>query len=81
MEVESNQNNQKEHNYWGKIINKEPSIFYVRKRTGLVGLEYGKKGVSIFQAGDIKLERFLPKDQHTQRKFLNFENWTNREPQ
>ena len=29
--------------------------------------------------GDIKLERFLPKNQHNQRKFLNFENWTNGE--
>ena len=29
-----------------------------------------------------KLERFLPKNQHTLlRKLLNFENWTNREPQ
>ena len=24
---------------------------------------------------DTKLERFLPKNQHTQRKLLNFENW------
>ena len=31
--------------------------------------------------GYIKLERFLPKNQHTQLKFLNFENWTNGEPQ
>ena len=23
------------------------------------------------------LERFLPKNQHTQRKLLNFENWVN----
>ena len=29
--------------------------------------------------GGTKLERFLPKNQHTQRKFLNFENWTNGE--
>ena len=34
-----------------------------------------------FSSGGIKLERFLPKNQHTQRKFLNFENWTNGEPQ
>ena len=27
--------------------------------------------------GDTKLERFLPKNQHTQRKLLNFENWVN----
>ena len=30
---------------------------------------------------DTKLERFLHKNQHTQRKLLNFENWTNGEPQ
>jgi hypothetical protein len=29
----------------------------------------------------MKLERYLPKNQHTQRKFLNFENCTNGEPQ
>ena len=32
-------------------------------------------GLSRFQAGYTKLERFLPKNQHTQRKSLNFENW------
>ena len=44
----------------------------------------GKKGGTIwhyrlwsFQERDTKLERFLPKNQHTQRKFLNFENWNN----
>ena len=34
-----------------------------------------------FQTGGTKLERFLHKNQHTQRKFLNFENWTYEEPQ
>ena len=28
-----------------------------------------------FSSGVVKLERFLPKHQHTQRKLLNFENW------
>ena len=28
-----------------------------------------------FSNGGYKLERFLPKNQHTQRKLLNFENW------
>ena len=28
-----------------------------------------------------KLERFLHKNQHAQRKLLNFENWTSVEPQ
>ena len=28
-----------------------------------------------FSSGGTKLEIFLPKKQHTQRKLLNFENW------
>ena len=32
-----------------------------------------------FSSGGTKLERFLPKNQHTQRKLLNFENWVNGE--
>ena len=31
--------------------------------------------------GGTKLERFLPKNQHTQRKLLNFENLVNGGPQ
>jgi hypothetical protein len=34
-----------------------------------------------FRLWDTKLEIFLHKNQHTQRKLLNFENWTNGEPQ
>ena len=30
-----------------------------------------------FSMGGTKLERFLTKNQHTQRKLLNFENWVN----
>ena len=41
------------------------------------------KGMAIrvveFSSGGTKLERFLPKNQHTQRKLLNFENWVNGE--
>ena len=29
--------------------------------------------------GGSKLERFLPKNQYTRRKLLNFENWVNGE--
>ena len=36
-------------------------------------------GLWSFQMGGKKLERFLPKNQHTQRKLLNFENWVNGE--
>ena len=32
-----------------------------------------------FETGDTKLERFLLKNQHTQRKLLNFEFWINGE--
>jgi hypothetical protein len=34
-------------------------------------------GLWSFQPGDTKLERFLPKNQLTQRKLLNFEFWIN----
>ena len=34
-------------------------------------------GLWSFQTGGTKLERFLPKNQHTHRKLLNFENWIN----
>ena len=36
-------------------------------------------GLWSFQMGYKKLLRFLPKNQHTQRKLLNFENWVNGE--
>ena len=36
-------------------------------------------GLWSFQARGTKLERFLPKNQYTQRKLLNFENWVNGE--
>ena len=36
-------------------------------------------GLWSFQTGGTKLERFLPKNQYTQRKLLNFENWVNGE--
>ena len=34
-------------------------------------------GLWRFQTEDTKLERFLLKNQHTQRKSLNFEFWIN----
>ena len=37
-------------------------------------------GLWSFQTGYTKLERFLHKNQYTQRKLLNFENWTNGKP-
>ena len=35
--------------------------------------------VEFSSGGGTKLERFLPKNQNTQRKLLNFNNWINRE--
>ena len=32
-----------------------------------------------FSSGGTKLERFLPKNHHTQMKLLNFESWVNGE--
>ena len=32
-----------------------------------------------FSSGDTKLQRFLPKNQHTQIKLLNFDDWVNGE--
>jgi hypothetical protein len=39
----------------------------------LLVVEFSKEGYNI--------KKVLAKNQHTQRKFLNFENWTNGEPQ
>jgi hypothetical protein len=52
-----------------------PKLFFV--------LVYGlwQYGLWSFKTGYTKLERFLHKNQHAQRKLLNFENWTNGEPQ
>ena len=38
---------------------------------------YGNTGSGVFKRGGTKLERFLPKNQHTQGKLLDFENWVN----
>ena len=43
--------------------------------------ELWQYGLWSFRTGDTKLERFLHKNQRTQRKLSNFENWTNGEPQ
>ena len=40
-------------------------------------VKYGNTGCGVFKRGGTKLERFLPKNQHTQRKLLNFEKWIN----
>ena len=44
-------------------------------------IQIGVVELKNFQTGGTKSEKFLPKNQHTQNKFWNFENWTNKEPQ
>ena len=48
-------------------------IFLMRRRSWVIW----QYGLWSFQMGDTKLERFLPKNQLTQRKLLNFEFWIN----
>ena len=40
--------------------------------------DYGNTGCGVFKRGNTKLERFLPKNQHTRRKLLDFENQVKR---
>ena len=54
--------------------------FYLKdlKKIAIYRYELWQYGLWSFQKGGTKLERFLPKNQHTQMKLLNFENWVNR---
>ena len=45
------------------------------------GLEYGITGCGVFKAGIQNWKVFCIKINCSQMKLLNFENWTNREPQ
>ena len=38
-------------------------------------MDYGNTGCGVFKSGGTKLDRFLHKNPHTQRKLLNFEFW------
>ena len=50
----------------------DPSLYLMKYKQDLRLWQYGLLSI---QAGGTKLERFLHKNQHTQRKLLNFENW------
>ena len=47
----------------------------------LINRAIGDSFIMALPVMDTKLERFLHKNQHTQRKLFNFENWTNGDPQ
>ena len=53
-----------------KISNVEKCVCIYRKSPQCILWKYG---LWSFQTGDTELERFLPKNQHTQMKLLNFE--------
>ena len=55
--------------------------FLLSSFESMTGIHYTvwQYGLWSFQTGGTKLERFLPKNQHTQRKLLNFENWVSGE--
>ena len=53
------------------------------KQNAFVPYHYDNTGCEVFKLGGgrggMKLESFLHKNQHAQRKLLNFENWVNGE--
>ena len=49
------------------------TLFGANEQSGLTGPSLWQYGLWSFQAECTKLERFLHKNQHTQRKLLNFE--------
>ena len=54
-------------------------LFLLQGRLGRATSTVWQYGLWSFQTGGTKLVRFLPKNQHTQRKLLNFEHWVNGE--
>ena len=46
-------------------------IFKLCKASRSMPQEFGSRGCRVFMWGGMKLERFLPKNQHAQRKLLN----------
>ena len=58
--------------------NVSDALCHLLSLRNLISLEW-QYGLWSFQTGGTKLESFLPKNQHTQRKLLSFENWINGE--
>ena len=56
----------------GRIISAKRAL--INKAINVPVWQYG---LWSFQTGDTKLEIFLPENQHTLRKLLNFEFWIN----
>ena len=56
-----------------------PTLFLNLKKVDIVHTDLWQSGLWSFPMGGTKLERFLPENQHTQRKLSNFENWVSGE--
>ena len=59
-----------------KCLSNDETVYVWDNDTRLTLWQYG---LWSFQKGGTNLERFLPKNQHTQSKLLNFENWVSGE--
>ena len=59
-----------------KCLSNDETVYVWDNDTRLTLWQYG---LWRFQTGVTKSEIFLPKNQHTQRKLLNFENWVSGE--
>ena len=60
----------KKHNFTFRAV-----YFFMTLGKQFVLIHLWLYGLLSFQAGGTKLKRCLPKNQHTQRKMLNYENW------
>ena len=56
------------------VFSSSSSIFF-QKISSNRRTHYGNTGYGVSNSGNTQLESFLPKNQHTQRKLLNLENW------
>ena len=61
------------------VLNKSENILFSEANKAIYSVYTMVIRIFEFSCGGTKLERFLPKNQRTQRKSLNFENWCNEE--
>ena len=68
-----------DHGISGDVFVKDEKTLVIKGKACKIvkkpSVEYGNKGCGV---GGTELESFLPKNQHAQRKLLNFENRINR---
>ena len=69
----------KQHVGYGLLLSKHSKHVPNCLCSSITGVQLWQYRLWSFQMGDTKFERFLPNNQHTQRKLLNFELTTNDE--